>query len=765
MTNTKSTKRALLMSVISLLLCFTMLVGTTFAWFTDSVTSANNIITSGNLDIELYYQLEGETSWTKVTETTNVFKEDTLWEPGHTEVVKLKIVNEGSLALKYNLGVNVASETGSVNMAGEDFLLSEFIKFAVIDGENTYARDEAIAAAEAAGATALKTAYNSGTTQLLATEEDYVTMVVYMPTTVGNEANPAKGAATPTINLGLNLFATQTAYEEDSFNDQYDADAITIVTTAAEAQAALDNATAGTIIKLAPGNYGTLVVRPVEGQAHTESGDWYTYRTELARTIENVTILGAVGAKVDGITFDVGYKGGSDDTFHYVNIKNLVIDGVEFTNNTPSTNMSETAPIFVNVQNTNIDGLTVKNCKLIGAGANTELIYLYDEAANHTFETASKNVTISGNTVDGVKRLCNLYGTENVTITGNTVKNTVEHGVLLSGGPYSGNVVISNNTFDSVGSIGDVNVVRMAGADNANVTISNNTATNYLGGRDAFAKVDGGTPVIENNTFASIGVKDAAAAQKALDNAVAGTTIQLQSGVNYGTLVVRPVLGAAHTQSGDWHAYRTELARTIENVTILGADGAKVDGIKFDTGYKGGTDDTFHYVNIKNLVIDGVEFTSTGVATGMGNTASIFVNLQHTNLDGLTVKNCKVSGAANNNFVHIYDDANNSTFATASKNVTLTNNTVDGVAVFAELRGTENVTITDNSIKNTSSVGIILGVYSGEGYSNVTITGNTFDNCAEGALDYVTNAMPSTFSEADVIANNTGLTDSNVTGW
>ncbi len=774
MTNVKTTKRALLSSVIALLVCFSMLIGTTFAWFTDSVTSANNIITSGNLDVELYYQAEGQTDWTKVTDTTNVFKEDALWEPGHTEVVKLKVVNEGSLALKYNLGVNVASETGSTNVNGVDFLLSEFIKFAVIDGNNTYTRDTAIAAAEAEGATSLKTAYNSGVTTLLADEEAIVTMVVYMPTTVGNDANAKMGAPVPTINLGLNLFATQTAYEEDSFNDQYDADAITIVTTAAEAQAALDNATAGTIIKLAPGNYGTLVVRPILGAAHTESGDWYAYRTELARTIEDVTILGTTGAKVDGITFDVGYKGGTDDTFHYVNIKNLVIDGVEFTNNTPSTNMSETAPIFVNVQNTNIDGLTVKNCKLIGAGANTELVYVYDEASSHTFETASKNVTISGNTVDGVKRLCNLYGTENVTITGNTVKNTVEHGVLLSGGPYSGNVVISNNTFDSVGSIGDVNVVRMAGADNANVTISNNTATNYLGGRDAFAKVDGGTPVIENNTFASIGVKDAAAAQKALDNAVAGTTIQLQSGVDYGTLLIRPVLDAAHTQSGNWitNNYATELARTIEDVTILGVAGAKVDAIVFDTGYKGynyidGAPDLLNYVDIQNLVIDGVEFTSNGADTGRGSTASIFVNLQHTNLDGLTVKNCKLTGATNssNKFVYIYDDASSTTFATASKNVTLTNNTVDGVAVFAELRGTENVTITDNSIKNTSSVGIILGVYSGEGYSNVTITGNTFANCAEGALDYVTNAMPSTFSEADVIANNTGLTDSNVTGW
>ena len=53
MTKAKTTKRALLSSVLALFLCFAMLIGTTFAWFTDSVTSANNIITSGNLDIEL----------------------------------------------------------------------------------------------------------------------------------------------------------------------------------------------------------------------------------------------------------------------------------------------------------------------------------------------------------------------------------------------------------------------------------------------------------------------------------------------------------------------------------------------------------------------------------------------------------------------------------------------------------------------------------------------------------------------------------------
>ena len=60
----KHTKRALLSSVMALILCFTMLLGTTFAWFTDSVTSANNIIKSGNLDIELEYW--NGTAWVDV---------------------------------------------------------------------------------------------------------------------------------------------------------------------------------------------------------------------------------------------------------------------------------------------------------------------------------------------------------------------------------------------------------------------------------------------------------------------------------------------------------------------------------------------------------------------------------------------------------------------------------------------------------------------------------------------------------------------------
>ncbi|MBE6672328.1 MAG: right-handed parallel beta-helix repeat-containing protein [Ruminococcaceae bacterium] len=217
MTNKKTTKRALLFSVLSMLLCVTMLMGTTYAWFTDSVSSTNNIIKSGNLDVELYYSKDGST-WTEVNSQTNVFAES-LWEPGYTEVVYLKVKNAGSLALKYQLGVNVASEIGSKNVLGDEFKLSDFIKYGVTT-EAIANREDAIAKVDAT-ATRLNLAYNTNGS-LLTGEEAVMTMVVYMPETVGNEANHAKDAAVPTINLGLNLFATQYTYEEDSFGNDYD---------------------------------------------------------------------------------------------------------------------------------------------------------------------------------------------------------------------------------------------------------------------------------------------------------------------------------------------------------------------------------------------------------------------------------------------------------------------------------------------------------------------------------------------------------------
>ena len=223
MTNTRSTKRALLASFMALLLCFSMLLSTTFAWFTDSVTSGNNIIQSGNLDIELEYW--NGTDWADVKDASDILT-NTLWEPGVTEVAYLRVANAGSLALKYQMGINIVSEKAGKNAAGETFKLSDYIMFGVkaisADADKkpaTYdTREDAVAAVT--GAKKISAGYTKADS-MTAGQELYLALVVYMPTTVGNVANH-DGTNVPEINLGINILATQYTYEEDSFGEDYD---------------------------------------------------------------------------------------------------------------------------------------------------------------------------------------------------------------------------------------------------------------------------------------------------------------------------------------------------------------------------------------------------------------------------------------------------------------------------------------------------------------------------------------------------------------
>ena len=114
MTNKKVTKKALASSLLALMLCVSMLLGTTYAWFTDSVVSGGNIIKSGTLDVEMWYA-DGttdpdSTAWNDAS-TGAIFNYD-LWEPGYTEVRHIQIKNVGTLALKYKVQI-VANGTPS----------------------------------------------------------------------------------------------------------------------------------------------------------------------------------------------------------------------------------------------------------------------------------------------------------------------------------------------------------------------------------------------------------------------------------------------------------------------------------------------------------------------------------------------------------------------------------------------------------------------------------------------------------------------------
>ena len=413
MTKTRSTKSALISSVIALLLCFTMLLGSTFAWFTDSVTSANNIIKSGNLDIELEYAKVSDgkiTEWDTVAGKDNIFDKNALWEPGRVEVVYLKVSNLGTLALKYQLGVNIVNEIGGKNVAGEDFMLSDHLVFKVVDldsePETAYTREEAVA--EAGTVKGLKD-YNSDTTALEVGGTDYVALIVYMPESVGNEAN-YRGDAIPTITLGVNLYATQQMSESDSFGNNYDEYAgLPWDGSVGDVPAEVEN-----VITI------TNAAELAAFAADVNNGNTYSGKTvKLAADINLNNKLWTPIGQTGSTTF-AGIFDGNGKTLYNLNI-----------DNTANTSEYGAAGLFGwveqhsgsnSIKNLTIDGVTINSHRYSGAVAG----WINIPVTNCVVKNVTINCSYYNDDTDGTKVGALVgYADNKSALTGNTVENAV----------------------------------------------------------------------------------------------------------------------------------------------------------------------------------------------------------------------------------------------------------------------------------------------------------------------------------------------------
>ena len=230
------TKRALLTSVLAIVLCLVMLMGSTFAWFTDTASTGVNKIVSGNLDVGLEYWgvgEDGKKTWLTAEDSKKLFDENALWEPGYTQIIYLKVKNNGNLALNYAMQITPVHETVGVNVNGNEFKLSDYIQFgwaeiaAAEDGTFTPFADrtEARTAVVGTGVHLGESLHRQAAEPMVAGAEELVALVAWMPEDVGNEAN--YGTAQPTIELTLKVLATQAAVESDSFGNTYDAAAAT----------------------------------------------------------------------------------------------------------------------------------------------------------------------------------------------------------------------------------------------------------------------------------------------------------------------------------------------------------------------------------------------------------------------------------------------------------------------------------------------------------------------------------------------------------
>lgn len=263
------TKRALLTSVLALVLSLAMLAGSTFAWFTDTASTGVNRIVSGNLDVGLQYWgvgEDGQKTWLTAENSEKLFDKNALWEPGYTQIVYLKVKNNGNLALTYAMQITPVHETVGVNVDGEEFKLSDYIKFGwtafTVDGDGApVALDrEAAQTGVGGGAQLGTTLHRQAAEPMKASAEELVALVAWMPENVGNEANYS--TVQPTIELSLKVLATQAAVESDSFDNTYDKDAA--------ANEDLDNKPEYNYKSLYdydnPKGYGVELVRNAEGK-------------------------------------------------------------------------------------------------------------------------------------------------------------------------------------------------------------------------------------------------------------------------------------------------------------------------------------------------------------------------------------------------------------------------------------------------------------------------------------------------------------------
>ena len=198
MNNKKATKRALLTSVMALVMCVVMLAGTTFAWFTDTASTGVNKITSGNLHVEIQNKEGTEIDtlkWVDKDGNDIANQDDILWEPGCTYLLTpFQIVNTGNLALKYKIAI-----TG----LDGDSLLLDVIKF-------TY---KTASGAEFDMSAEGHLAANGGTTGM-------ITVSAHMDEAAGNKYQNQE-----LTNVRFTVYATQDTVENDSFGPDYDKNA------------------------------------------------------------------------------------------------------------------------------------------------------------------------------------------------------------------------------------------------------------------------------------------------------------------------------------------------------------------------------------------------------------------------------------------------------------------------------------------------------------------------------------------------------------
>ena len=629
MTNSKLTKKALLTSVMALFLCVAMLTGTTFAWFTDTVTSSGNIIKAGTLEVTMEWKdasANGAQQSYKDASEGAIFNYNK-WEPGYVEAKNIKIGNAGDLALKYQLNIVATGEVSK---------LAEVIEVYYAEGELTLT-DRSMTGLTPLGTLDKVLANVSSTANgdlLKKGDADIVTIALKMK----EEADNTYKGLSIGSEFAVQLMATQLAYEKDSIDDQYDA--MATVDNLDEFATAL-NAGDTVLIELGSDILPTESIVIPEGKTVT---------------------VDLMGHKISQERNDMNTAYAMIENKGTLIIKDSIGSGkISFADTTPYTADNNFASNTIRNEGT----LTVESGVVENISPETTKNYGYP----HAIDAYQGSVTtINGGTVkslnyDCIRMFCNSETlATKVVINGGTIVNRVSFQDPHSTRPGYGILEINGGDFVTMNGV-TANVRLL----NFCANCSNMKATVTGGTFDAGFKTQdiGGSGITTSDWLTmgtAVAVTTAAELQAALDNAVDGAVIKFAANITGDvTATQKPdvkvtidgnncTLNGTVTVDGKSATYRTA-ALTIKNVKFV------ADTVSTAACVNMGVDGNTNTRYICNLTVENCYFNVPGkvavksydngdknlkligctVAEGMHSL------LQVNNVgEGLLIENCKV---------------------------------------------------------------------------------------------------------------------------
>lgn len=483
MTRSSITKKALFISTCALLFSMLMMAGSTFAWFTDSVSTGSNRITTGSLKVELWHTNAEVKDEAKVTQNTLLFTDENgkaiSWEPGAVAYENFKVENAGDLALNYRLALDL-NNANTIKKNGKS--LKDVLKVKVVKGgvtasdvtEDRLKNDKGFEAVAGDQLNILEKAAGKGTQELAKgmssavygvilywqpnSDTDYEYNLANYPDKDSTEKSVDKtsdGKDRLSIDLGISLGATQAMEESDSSGNDYDKKATYPAGNALELEKALEDDTI-TTIELT-GNIAldkdltvdkNVTIKSVGGAVI--SGGALEIGSNRNVTLKNITFRSPRTSDNKGVSLKADNYSG-----------NLVVDGCRFEE-------PQWSSIEITVNAEAKASISITDCTFAVPEASGSAGHKYD-SENCKIQNADARAAASDQKLAaGAHRVLCIKGAEttNLVLTGNTftgLKNCDAAAAVEISGIADANMSFDKNTFDQDGKISIDNNAKLTG--------------------------------------------------------------------------------------------------------------------------------------------------------------------------------------------------------------------------------------------------------------------------------------------------------------